>query len=261
MNRKQLLAGAAVCVVILWAVFAAGGVRLGSDAAPAPGTTAQTAGSALAAQPLVAGAAGQPANAGVAVLAQSQPAVAQGNAVAQPTAPTQPTALPATATPPALAAPATSDEDAETPEAGETAETPEPGEAAETPEAAEAAETPEAAETAETPEPGKAAEHDGDKVEQGATGGADSDNDSEDQDHDSADGQALAAQARITQQQAEQAALAANRGTTVVKTELDEKDGTVLYKVKLSNGAKVKVNAVTGAILSTDPPESDDSND
>ncbi|HET7078338.1 MAG TPA: PepSY domain-containing protein [Chloroflexia bacterium] len=249
MNRKQLLSGAAVCVIILWAVFAAGGVRLGSDAAPAPGTTAQTAGSVPAAQPLVAGAARQPANAGVAV--QAQPAVAQGNLAAQPTV-APPTAVPATATPTAVAAPAGTDEDAETPEAGE---------AAETPEAAETAETPEAMEAAETPEPGEDADHDGDKVEQGATGGADSDNDGEDQDHDSADGQALAAQARITQQQAEQAALAANRGTTVVETELDEKDGTVLYKVKLSNGAKVKVNAVTGAILSTDPPESDDSND
>jgi hypothetical protein len=243
MNRKQLLAGAGLCVVILWAVFAAGGVRLGSSAAGVPGATSQTADGALAAQPLApdqlaAAAAQQPSNAGVAVQAQAQPEAAQRNLAAQPA---QPTAVPAA------------------PAATATAGTSAPGEAAETPEAGEAAETPEPTEVAGAPEPGESADHDGDKVEQGETGGTDTDNDAEQADHETADAQALAAQARITQQQAEQTVLAAHPGTTVVKTELDEKDGTVIYKVKLSNDTKVKVNAITGAILSTDTPDNDGS--
>ncbi len=265
MNRKQLLAGAGLCVVIVWALFAAGGVRLGSGAAPAPGTTQQTAGSALAAQPiagsrLAAGAAAHPADTGRAEQAQLQPGAAQNNVAAQPTAAAPPTAGAPIAAPTQVAATPEADDAGEAAEAAETPEADEAAEAAETPEAAEAAETPEPTEVAGTPAPGEDADHDGDKVEQGTTDAPDTDNDTETAD-DQADAQALAAQARITQQQAEQTALTANRGTTVVKTELDEKDGTVIYKIKLSNGTKVKVNAITGAILSTDTPESDGSGD
>ena len=249
MNRKQLLAGAGLCAAIVWAVFAAGGLRLSSDAA---GTTSQTVGNALAAQPFAAGDAGQPADAGSAV--QPQPQAAQHNLAAQPAATTPPTAVSATAT--TVAGTAEAGEAAETPEADEAAETPEAAEAAETPEAAEAMEAPEAAGATETPEAGEAADQGGDEIE---PGGTDNENDTETEDNGAVDTPAPAAQARITQQQAEQTVLAAHRGTTVAKTELDEEDGTVIYKVKLSDDTKVKVNAVTGAILSTDTPESDES--
>jgi len=61
----------------------------------------------------------------------------------------------------------------------------------------------------------------------------------------------LAGQARITIEQAKAAALAANPGTTVIKAELDNENGTLAYSVELSNGADVKVDAGTGAILHT----------
>ena len=63
---------------------------------------------------------------------------------------------------------------------------------------------------------------------------------------------ALAGQAKITVDQAKAAALAANPGTTVVKAELDNENGALVYSVELSNGSDVKVDAGNGAILHTE---------
>lgn len=63
---------------------------------------------------------------------------------------------------------------------------------------------------------------------------------------------ALQSQATISAADAEAAALAANPGTTVVKTELDNENGALVYSVELSNGTDIKVDAGTGSILFTD---------
>jgi hypothetical protein len=63
---------------------------------------------------------------------------------------------------------------------------------------------------------------------------------------------ALQGKATISSADAEAAALAANPGATVVKTELDNENGALIYNVELSNGADVKVDAGNGAILHTD---------
>ena len=59
----------------------------------------------------------------------------------------------------------------------------------------------------------------------------------------------------ISAADAEAAALAANSSATVIKTELDNENGVLVYSVELSNGKDVKVDAGTGEILYT---ESDD---
>lgn len=69
----------------------------------------------------------------------------------------------------------------------------------------------------------------------------------------------LASKATITAEQAQAAALAVNPGVTVVNTQLEDEDGTVVYNVSLSNGTDVKINAQTGALVKTEP--SDDRND
>ncbi len=127
-----------------------------------------------------------------------------------------------------------------------------------TPQPTEVAGTPEPTEAAGTPEPTEAAGQDTDNVQQGDQSGPDTggvtgaQNGQETPDNEAADAQALASQASITQQQAEQAALAANPGTSVVKTDLGDENGTVVYDVELNNGSDVKVNAQTGAIIGTD---------
>jgi uncharacterized membrane protein YkoI len=63
---------------------------------------------------------------------------------------------------------------------------------------------------------------------------------------------ALQGKATISSADAESAALKANPSTTVVKTELDNENGTLVYSVELSNGADVKVDAGNGSILFTD---------
>lgn len=60
---------------------------------------------------------------------------------------------------------------------------------------------------------------------------------------------ALQSKANITSAQAEAAALAANPGTTVVKTGLDNENGVLVYSVELTNGKDVKVDAGNGKIL------------
>jgi len=63
---------------------------------------------------------------------------------------------------------------------------------------------------------------------------------------------ALQGKATISAAEAEAAALVANPGATVVKTELDNENGALVYSVELSNGADVKVDAGNGSILFTD---------
>jgi len=63
---------------------------------------------------------------------------------------------------------------------------------------------------------------------------------------------ALQGQAKITAADAEAAALAANPGAKVVKSELDNENGVLVYSVELDNGMDVKVDAGNGAVLYAD---------
>ncbi len=82
---------------------------------------------------------------------------------------------------------------------------------------------------------------------------------SQDQENEGPDGDpdqaALQPQARITAEQAQQAALAANPGATVLETELDNETGALIYSVELDNGQSVEVDAGTGQILKTEPAD------
>jgi uncharacterized membrane protein YkoI len=60
---------------------------------------------------------------------------------------------------------------------------------------------------------------------------------------------ALQDKATLSAADAETAALVANPGVSVVKTELDNENGALVYSVELSNGSEVKVDAGNGAIL------------
>lgn len=66
---------------------------------------------------------------------------------------------------------------------------------------------------------------------------------------------ALQGQAKITATDAEAAALAANPGTKVVKSELDNENGVLVYSVELDNGMDVKVDAGNAAVLYSDQGE------
>jgi uncharacterized membrane protein YkoI len=67
-----------------------------------------------------------------------------------------------------------------------------------------------------------------------------------------AEAAALQDQATVSAADAEAAALAANPGTTVIKTELDNENGALVYSVELSNGSDVKVDAGNGTVLYMD---------
>lgn len=69
----------------------------------------------------------------------------------------------------------------------------------------------------------------------------------------------LSALAKITPEQAQAAALAANPGTTVTKTELENADGYLVYGVELSNGTDVKVDAGDGKVLRIEPVDPSES--
>jgi uncharacterized membrane protein YkoI len=72
-----------------------------------------------------------------------------------------------------------------------------------------------------------------------------------------ADQAALAAQAKVTQQQAEQAALTASPGNTVDHSILQDQNGTIVWDVDFTNGGGVLVNAQTGAIVKTEAAGTD----
>lgn len=55
----------------------------------------------------------------------------------------------------------------------------------------------------------------------------------------------------ITAEQAQTAALAVQSGT-VLKTELDDENGQLVYSVEFDGGVDVKVDAMTGSVLSTE---------
>jgi len=59
-------------------------------------------------------------------------------------------------------------------------------------------------------------------------------------------------QAKITPEQANQAALAANPGGTILKTDLDDENGALVYTVEFTGGLEVKVDAMTGTVLKTE---------
>jgi uncharacterized membrane protein YkoI len=69
---------------------------------------------------------------------------------------------------------------------------------------------------------------------------------------------ALAGLVTITPEQAKAAALEANPGATVVKMELGNENGALVYEVELDNGLEVKVDAGNGAILSTEQEDADE---
>lgn len=64
--------------------------------------------------------------------------------------------------------------------------------------------------------------------------------------------------AKIGAADAEAAALAAHPGAQVVKSELDNENGSLVYSVELNNGLDVKVDAGTGAILFVENGEDDE---
>ncbi len=79
---------------------------------------------------------------------------------------------------------------------------------------------------------------------------------------------ALQGSAKIDVAAAEAAAIAANPGTTVVKSGLESENGFLVYEVQLSNGMGVKVDAGDGAILHSEQDhegneagETDEAND
>jgi len=68
---------------------------------------------------------------------------------------------------------------------------------------------------------------------------------------------ALQSQTKISAAQAEAAALAANPGTKVVKSELDNENGALVYSVQLNNGLDVKVDAGNGQVLHSEQAGAD----
>jgi uncharacterized membrane protein YkoI len=63
--------------------------------------------------------------------------------------------------------------------------------------------------------------------------------------------------AKITQQQAEQAALAASPGSTIDHTILQNQNGTPVYDVDFTNGGGVLVNGDTGAVITVEAAGTD----
>jgi uncharacterized membrane protein YkoI len=68
---------------------------------------------------------------------------------------------------------------------------------------------------------------------------------------------ALQAMAIVSSAEAEAVALDANPGTSVVKTELDNENGVLVYSVELSNDLDVKVDAGNGEVLHTEEAGND----
>ena len=71
----------------------------------------------------------------------------------------------------------------------------------------------------------------------------------------------LAALAKITAEQAMAAAQSAYPGSKVLKVELENENGCLVFCVNLSNGLEVKVDAGTAAVLRHEHENSKDEND
>jgi len=69
------------------------------------------------------------------------------------------------------------------------------------------------------------------------------------------DQSALQTQAKITVEAAQQAALAAHAGGTILTSDLDEENGALVYSVEFADGLEVKVDAMTGVVLRTENGE------
>lgn len=65
----------------------------------------------------------------------------------------------------------------------------------------------------------------------------------------------------VTEDQAHQIALAANPGTTVIETDLEQHGTTAAYEIGLSNGVELRVDATTGAVTDSHQEKADDQND
>jgi uncharacterized membrane protein YkoI len=76
-------------------------------------------------------------------------------------------------------------------------------------------------------------------------------------DRGGADQAALAAQATVSQADAEKAALAASPGNTIDHSRLGDDNGTVYWDVDFTNGGGVEVNAQTGAIITVEAAGTD----
>lgn len=59
----------------------------------------------------------------------------------------------------------------------------------------------------------------------------------------------------ITSEAAQKTAESYLNAGTAVKVELDDEDGKLVYSVEFSNGTDVKVDAMTGSVLGTEPTE------
>lgn len=74
---------------------------------------------------------------------------------------------------------------------------------------------------------------------------------------ESADGQDAAptGMPAISAEAAQKTAEAYLNARTATKTELDDENGALVYSVEFSNGMDVKVDAMTGSVLGTEPTE------
>jgi uncharacterized membrane protein YkoI len=72
-----------------------------------------------------------------------------------------------------------------------------------------------------------------------------------------ADQATLAAQATVSQADAEKAALAASPGNTIDHSRLGDDNGTIYWDVDFTNGGGVEVNAQTGAIIAVEAAGTD----
>lgn len=74
---------------------------------------------------------------------------------------------------------------------------------------------------------------------------------------ESADGQDTAPTGTpaITAEAAQKTAESYLNAGTAVKVQLDDEDGKLVYSVEFSNGTDVKVDAMTGSVLGTEPTE------
>ncbi len=68
----------------------------------------------------------------------------------------------------------------------------------------------------------------------------------------------LSTLAKVTEEQARQAALNANPGTTVKSASLENENGNLVWSVELSNGTDVKVDAGNGSVLKSEQAGQED---